>query len=289
MSGAARLAVFAAFVALVAGGAALAGGAIGPRGGGDDAAQETATPSHAGDHASSPERADHAGDGEHDAAGPVRGLAVADGDLRVELATPGLPRGRDTELSYRIIDSRGRTVRDFDVEHEKRMHLIVVRRDLTGFQHLHPQRDAQGNWATRIRLAEAGSYRVFADFARDGEPHTLAADLHVDGAARMRDLPAPAATARTDSGYDVTLDEHGDELSFRISRDGTPVEVAPYLGAGGHLVALREGDLAFLHVHPTGEGTDFAVELPTAGRYRLFLQFKHEGRVHTAAFSREEG
>ena len=61
----------------------------------------------------------------------------------------------------------------------------------------------------------------------------------------------------------------------------------PYLGAGGHLVALREGDLAFLHVHPTGDGPDFEVEFPTPGRYRLFLQFKHEGRVHTAAFTRE--
>ncbi len=26
---------------------------------------------------------------------------------------------------------------------------------------------------------------------------------------------------------------------------------------------------------------------PTAGRYRLFLQFKTEGRVHTAEFTQE--
>ena len=53
------------------------------------------------------------------------------------------------------------------------------------------------------------------------------------------------------------------------------------------LVALREGDLAFLHVHPTGDGPSFEVEFPTPGRYRLFLQFKHEGRVQTAAFTQE--
>jgi hypothetical protein len=71
------------------------------------------------------------------------------------------------------------------------------------------------------------------------------------------------------------MNAHGAELGYAITRDGKPVETEPYLGAGGHLVALREGDLAFLHVHPT------------EGRYRLFLQFKVDGRVETVAFTRE--
>ena len=33
----------------------------------------------------------------------------------------------------------------------------------------------------------------------------------------------------------------------------------------------------------------FTTEFPSADTYRLFLQFKHEGRVHTAAFTREVG
>ena len=49
-----------------------------------------------------------------------------------------LPRGRATELRFRIVGADGQPVRDFEVEHEKRMHLIVVRRDGQGFQHLHP-------------------------------------------------------------------------------------------------------------------------------------------------------
>ena len=57
-------------------------------------------------------------------------------------------------------------------------------------------------------------------------------------------------------------------------------------GAGGHLVALREGDLAYMHVHPTGTGRPaFEVEFADASRYRLFVQFKPDGRVHTAAFT----
>jgi hypothetical protein len=81
-------------------------------------------------------------------------------------------------------------------------------------------------------------------------------------------------------------------LRFTVTRDGRPVRPQPYLGAGGHLVALREGDLAFLHVHPEehahdGDEIAFETTLPTAGRYRLFLQFRDAGRVHTVAFTTE--
>jgi hypothetical protein len=214
--------------------------------------------------------------------------------MRVVVEQPELRRGRAEELRFRIVGDDGAAVRDFDVTHEKRMHLIVVRRDLTGFQHLHPKLGADGTWSTRITLADAGSYRLFADFSRDGTARTLATDLRVDGGADLRDLPAagPVATA---GDYEVRLDggavRAGEPamLDFAITRDGVPVETEPYLGAGGHLVALREGDLAFLHVHPDEhrDGVAFETTFPTAGRYRLFLQFKHEGRVRTVAFTQE--
>jgi hypothetical protein len=46
---------------------------------------------------------------------------------------------------------------------------------------------------------------------------------------------------------------------------------------------------SFLHVHPTGDGdgVGFAATFPTEGRHRLFLQFQHEGRVKTVAFTQE--
>jgi hypothetical protein len=91
--------------------------------------------------------------------------------------------------------------------------------------------------------------------------------------------------AVSEDGYRVRLDA-GDELRFEITKDGRPVEVRHYLGAGGHLVALREGDLAFLHVHPLDEdAARFAATFPTSGRYRLFLQFKVDGRLQTVAFT----
>jgi hypothetical protein len=269
-----RLAAFGAFLAVIFGGAALAGAAVDPR-------ADTESGSHG-----EGEQKDHAMTSTRQP--PVRGLALAGDDLRLVVEDPDLRRGRDERLRFRVVDRDGATVRDFDVEHERRMHLILVRRDLTGFQHLHPEQDASGVWETTARLDHAGSYRLLADFARGGTSSTLGADLRVDGRADLRALPEPADVATT-GGYEVRLAEAGGELRFAITRDGRPVQVEPYLGAGGHLVALRDGDLAFLHVHPTAAragSIGFETEFPSAGRYRLFLQFKHEGRVQTVAFTR---
>ena len=159
--------------------------------------------------------------------------------------------------------------------------------------------DADGRWSVPITIPEAGSYRVFADFEHDGEKTALAADLAVDGPRRLGALPAPSDRAVVPGGYEVQLGGkparagRTSELAFTVTRAGQPVETEPYLGAGGHLVALREGDLAYLHTHPEAHGDDAAVrfetEFPSAGRYRLFLQFKHQGRVRTAAFTQEVG
>ena len=229
--------------------------------------------------------------------GAVRGLAVSDQGMTLELSEAEFPLGRTGEFRFRIMDGSGERVQQFETEHEKRMHLIIVRRDLTGFQHLHPELAANGTWHTTLRIPDAGSYRVFADFKHDGEAQTLGADLAVDGPVDWKHLPPESETARTTDGYEVVMDSadsvgRGSDLAFSISRDGEAVTVEEYLGAGGHLVALREGDLAYLHVHPDGHpgGTEpisFSTEFPSEGRYRLFLQFKHEERVHTAAFTRE--
>jgi hypothetical protein len=281
VSATAKLAGFAAVLLLIFGGAVAVGGAIGPeRDGSDAGGGDDAMSAHGGDEA---------------APDPVRGLAASNGGLTLALEETELERANPTELRFSIVGSDGRPVRDFEVEHEKRMHFIVVRRDGQGFQHLHPELGDDGVWSVRLTLPAAGSYRVFADFKHDGEAQTLAADLAVDGGADYRPLPAPTTTANTGDGYEVRLDAGAlragreAELRFSVTRDGEPVRTEPYLGAGGHLVALREGDLAYLHVHPDaqGEAASFMTELPSAGRYRLYLQFKHEGRVHTAEFTQE--
>ena len=97
--------------------------------------------------------------------------------------------------------------------------------------------------------------------------------------------PTPATATPSSSPEHPSTGEES-TLQFAVSRHGQAVTDVPmYLGARGHLVALRDGDLAYLHVHADEERLSFDAEFPTPGAYRLFLQFRHDGQVRTAAFT----
>ncbi len=290
----AKLAAFGAGLVAVFGAATGLGAVVGPVG---TAAEES---SAAGHDMASGDGASHGAD-ESAAAHLPGGLAVSEDGYTLALDRSALPAGDDVPLAFRILGPDGSAVTDYAVRHDEDLHLIAVRRDLAGYQHVHPELGADGVWRIPLDLSP-GSWRVFADFAAtaDDEDRTLGADLQVAGDYAPGALPEPSRTAEVD-GYEVTLD--GDlvageesELTLTVRRDGAPVtDLQPYLAAYGHLVALRTGDLAYLHVHPTGEpgdgvtpagpGITFATTTPSAGSYRLFLDFRHGDVVRTAAFT----
>ena len=240
----------------------------------------------------------HSDGGQSDGAALPGGLMVSEGGYTLQLEDSVAQPGRDQEISFVIKGPEG-PVTAYDLQHEKRLHFIAVRRDFAGFQHVHPRLSDDGTWTTVLDLAP-GQWRVFADFKpTGGEAHTLGSDLSVPGRVEPADPKAVTRTATVD-GYTVDLTgdlvagEHS-MLKLRVSRDGRPVtDLQPYLGAYGHLVALRGGDLAYLHVHPDGEPGDrttqpgpqieFGVEVPSDGAYHLYLDFRHDGVVRTAQF-----
>jgi hypothetical protein len=256
---------------------------------------------HEGEAGHGDEGAETDAHGEHGTAGAVAdatGLTARADGFTLAIADRTLAAGR-TRLDFRVLTSSGRPLLDYTREHEKDLHLIVVRRDLTGFQHVHPRLDtATGTWSVDVRLTP-GVWRVIADFTPEGwEGITLADDVAVAGDFDPSDLPADDRTARVhapEGTYTVTLAGDtapgvGTVLTTRVELDGEPVtDLEPYLGAFGHLVAIRAGDLGYLHVHPEeggpGPGVDFATAFPSPGTYRLFLDFRHRGTVRTAAFT----
>jgi hypothetical protein len=275
--------------------AAGIGNAVGP--------SEAAPPARGDTHAAGDDHA--AGDtpAEGEAAPHVPGgLQVAQDGYRLTPVTGALAVGRDQRFAFRVLGPDGEPVTKYTTSHDKDLHLIVVRRDLSGFQHLHPTLAADGTWSVPLSVATPGQYRVFADFQPAGrdEGLTLGVDVPAAGDYQPRPLPAPDRTAEVD-GYTVTL--AGDlvpgsssRLTLSVRKDGAPVtDLQPYLGAYGHLVALRDGDLAYLHVHPDGAPGDgrtaagpdvtFFAEVPSAGAYRLYLDFQHGGKVRTAEFT----
>lgn len=296
-----KITAYAAALAATFGAAYGVGTGVGP-------VEEPKKAEH-GDHAAAPTptRSAAAGDGHagHEegaatdtpaAANLPGGLQVSDGGYTLALETPTPATGKSV-LKFSIKDAAGKKVTAFTTEHGKELHFIVASRDLGTFRHLHPVKAADGTWTTPVDLPAAGGYKAFADFkpaAPGAKGITLGADLSVPGAYAPKPMPAVAPTANVD-GYQVrlggTLDPgKAGELKLTVTKAGKPVtDLEPYLGAYGHLVALRDGDLAYLHVHPNegGPGPDvsFTATAPSAGTYRLFLDFQHEGKVRTAAFT----
>ncbi len=245
-------------------------------------------------------KAGHGGHEEQDGAAELPGgLQIAEGGYALDLRTSRLEAGRAAEIRFAVTGHDGRPVTAFKSEHGKDLHLVVASDDLAVYRHLHPVRAADGTWSVPAELPEAGGYRVFADFTPDdtkgAEKLVLGADLAVSGAYAPKELPAPTATVQVEDGYTVSL--AGDltpgrtaELKLSVTKEGRPVtDLEPYLGAYGHLVALRAGDLAYLHVHPNEGGpgpvVSFGATVPSAGTYRLFLDFQHGGKVRTAGFT----
>ncbi len=278
-SPAAKLAAYGVILAAALGGGAAVGAALGP---------EPSTPGHPTHEATS--------------SGPIvngyplpAGLVVAQNGYQLHLDTRIVAADTEAELSFVITGPDGAPVTTFDVAHEKELHLVLVSRDLTTYAHLHPHRDAAGTWTVTVPPLPAGSYRAYADFVPTGSTAmTLAADLSVPGDYAPRTAPAPSTTTSVD-GYDITFDGvlvagTESELTVTVTRDGAPVtDLQPYLGALGHLVAIRDGDLAYLHVHPLdatdgpgGPTVRFAVDVPTAGTYGLYFDFSHGDVMRTA-------
>jgi hypothetical protein len=190
----------------------------------------------------------------------------------------------------------------FAIAHEKPMHVIIVRSDLSGYQHVHPTMAADGTWSVPVTL-RSGDWRVVADsvpiVGGTKTPTTIGYDLRVSGISDDIPLPEPSRTATVD-GYGVEMKGHVgaghmDDLQLVLQRAGKPVtDIEPYLAAYGHLVAMNAETLTFTHIHPANEVVpgktagpriDFAAQVPEPGRYRMFFQFQIDGKVRTAEFT----
>ncbi|MGQ0718524.1 MAG: hypothetical protein ACT4NP_14660 [Pseudonocardiales bacterium] len=235
-------------------------------------------------------------DGDNDHATGPGGLAVSSQGYLLRPRTTRFTAGETRDFLFTVFAANGKPVTDF-ARDPNRMNLVVVRRDLSGYQHLHPTMARDGTWSVPLELDRPGSYRAFAEFLPESAttPVILGVDLDVPGLVEPGPIAKISSTADVD-GY--TVIGTGDliagsvsQLWMHVIRDDVPVtDLDTYLGNAGRLVILREGDLAYLQVRPiAGPRRDtaigFEVEVPTAGYYRMFVEFQHRGRVRTAEFT----
>jgi hypothetical protein len=299
---AARLGAYGAALAVVSGGAFVAADAVVPQSTVDNwtmraKGHDVSTINAPGSHGS------HGGSASGSATVIPGVTSAQDGYLLNPVTAPADTKEEGT-LSFAITGPDGQALTSFATSHEKELHLIVVRSDGTQFRHEHPTMDSAGTWSLPWKWAEVGTYRVYAEFVPDSEnapTYTLTRTVEVAGYYNPATSATLAASKSATVGpYTIELDGEltagaASELTFTVSKDGQRVtNLEPYLGAFGHLVALRDGDLAYLHVHPeggepqagdtSGPEVSFHAEAPTAGRYFLYLDFQVDGDVYSAPF-----
>lgn len=220
-------------------------------------------------------------------------------------------------LHFNIQDQSGTVMKDFDTVHEKKLHLIVVRKDRTNFQHVHPTFDQSSGvfMIEPFTFPTDGDYRVFADFTpssagKDNMGMKIAStpyqDVQVGDVAKYNpEVLGADKTASSSNGFDTEISQlEGDSMNtgyyantvtnlrVEVNKNGAPFTMLqPYLGALGHMVVLGP-NLEFIHAHPLTETTTdqtgqivFQVTFPKAGLYKIYVQTQASDQVNTTDYN----
>lgn len=254
------------------------------------------------DHSASHAAGDHSSS--HDSTGQTKTLAdhqhgaPAEKPLAATLhlqTSPERPMADEVaEILGMIHDQSGQMLKDFEVVHDKQIHLIMVRDGLDEFAHLHPSVDSDGNFAVSHTFDNGGTHHVFVDYKPVGKAQaTVQGKLIVGGEAPTAKPLTPNVPGRVESGEvlaEITMDGSGASPVIRftlLDSSGNPIaDLQPYLGAMGHLVVIATGADQYVHAHPleskpVSNIVEFEVHFPNPGVYKLWGQFQRNGKVQT--------
>ena len=201
-----------------------------------------------------------------------------------------------------------------DVVHEKKLHLIIASKDLSYFEHIHPEYQADGSYQIKVlsknqnytiskghnetRFDKGGEYILFADYAPTGGTHQMEKiPVTVKGTAYKPTVYSKERLSVNVDGYTVTIEAEGGKWASNqqmhinaVVKKGNQIIDANtfenYLGAKAHMVVLKTETFEYLHVHPGVENgnLDLHTTFESAGIYRGWIQFQTDGKVHAADF-----
>jgi hypothetical protein len=215
----------------------------------------------------------------------------------VDLLTREARAGDSVGLRFYVSEKRsGRPLEKLEVQHEKLMHVIGVREDLSEFFHLHPVNIGGGLWEVRHTFAAGGKYKIWVDIACSGATFTLAQPLLTVSGEQPSVGVNPTMSSRVKvSGFEISI-SHGEPVVAGSTNDlvvtirdssGQTIGMENFLGGPMHLVAIGENLSGYRHAHPEpasslASGIRFRQVFDQPGRYKLFAQFRPLG-VHLPA------
>lgn len=242
------------------------------------------------------DHSDKEDDHDHDHSAMTAGLGTspsADG-FTVNVSVVDTTAAGVQDLGFVITGEDGAPITDFETHHEKTMHMMVFKHDLSGYQHLHPEMDTAGNWSVPVEFATPGVYHIVTDFVSGGKAVVLGTDVQIAGGAmEMASFTEESRTAVSGPYTAIltgdTAHEASSVLKVEFTKDGAPVaSVNPYLGANAHMVAINPANLGYTHMHPNdgfpGGVMTFTVPAMDHGFYKVFLQADFDGELRLFEF-----
>ena len=185
-------------------------------------------------------------------------------------------------------------VSQFEIVHEKLIHLFIVSENLEVFAHVHPLLQSDGSFSYQAKLPYPGMYRLLADFYPAGSvPQLAVGTLLVTGISQSV-IPRASLAPKTAENLRVSLHLEPEQpiagLESKLFFTLTPQEgLEPYLGAWAHMLCASSDLIDLLHLHPAygmKQGTvQFNLIFPRPKTYRLWTQFQRQGVVNTVMFT----
>jgi hypothetical protein len=182
--------------------------------------------------------------------------------------TPASPKiGEASKLDFFVNlkpDNKGVPESELEIQHEKKMHVIGVRKDLNEFFHIHPVATAENPAILSVNHAFElpGEYKIWSEIKYQGENHAFGHPIvSLVGLGPTFELQKEVTTNKIIGNYQVSVDYHNLSLSADnhidfIIKDlvGRKVELENFLGEKMHLTAISENLSQFIHTHPQGHG-----------------------------------
>lgn len=242
------------------------------------------------------------------------GLDLATQKLFGPTAATETPSPTPDPLEQRLIFTprrNGALIPRLPVVHEHPLHVTVVSLDLSYFDHVHPVPQPDGSLQLDYHFPQPGHYLIFGEYFPVGQrDQAFRFPITVGESELTTDLPqlqvTPAEVKPIEGHPEMTAElvcqprtltagTHS-MLLFRLADRGQPViDLQPYMGAMGHCAILSEDTQTFLHCHPEqvypttpdsrgGPDIAFHTAFPRPGKYKIWGQFKRDGKVVVADF-----
>lgn len=209
---------------------------------------------------------------------------------------PGMPVQLELEV---LQPDSGERQTEFEIVHEKSMHLFWVSHDLEVFRHEHPVLGEDGLFRIEATFERPGTYRLMGDFyPTGGTPQMFPMTLTTRGFTEPIGALAPVLKQdremKKGKNIRVSIRTEPPEpmagfLTLLFFELNTARGLQKFLGAWAHMLAVNDDLVTMIHGHPSiadgGNLIQMNVIFPEPGSYRIWVQVQRRKKVSTVPFT----